>query len=99
MDDMVRLQEEGVYPSAFSAIRSPVLMLHGVYDPHPGQMIRANLESYLPQLEYHEWERCGHSPWNEKFVRDDFFTILHEWLGRRLVKETLRPNSASQDEA
>ena len=34
-DDMVRLQQEGVYPGAFSAIDAPVLMLHGSYDPHP----------------------------------------------------------------
>jgi hypothetical protein len=36
---MIRLQDHGVYPAAFSAIRSPVLMLHGAVDPHPGRMI------------------------------------------------------------
>lgn len=36
-NDMIRLQEAGVYPAAFAAIRSPVLMLHGTYDPHPGR--------------------------------------------------------------
>lgn len=79
-NDMVRLQEEGVYPAAFSAITSPVIMLHGAYDPHPGPLIRASLEPYLPQLEYREWERCGHSPWAEKFIRDEFFAVLKEWL-------------------
>jgi len=39
----VQLQEAGVYPAAFAAITSPVLMLHSTYDPHPGQMIRASL--------------------------------------------------------
>jgi pimeloyl-ACP methyl ester carboxylesterase len=84
-EDMVRLQEEGVYPAAFAAIRSPVLMLHGAGDPHPGQMIRASLEPYLPQLEYREWERCGHSPWLERAVRDQFFAVLRDWLARHLV--------------
>ena len=78
--DMIRLQEEGVYPSAFSLIRTPVIMLHGAYDPHPGQMIYSNLKQYIPQIEYHEWERCGHSPWNEKHIRDDFFSVLRQWL-------------------
>lgn len=82
--DMVRLQAEGVYPAAFSAIESPVLMLHGAYDPHPGQMIRASLGRYLPQLEYRQWERCGHSPWVEKFVREEFFAVLREWLVRHV---------------
>lgn len=82
--DMVRLQEEGVYPAAFAAITAPVLMLHGSVDPHPGAMIRASLEPYLPQLEYHEWPRCGHYPWLERAVREEFFDLLPRWLDRRL---------------
>jgi pimeloyl-ACP methyl ester carboxylesterase len=78
--DMLRLQESGVYPAAFAAIRSPVLMLHGAYDPHPGEMIRAGLAAHLPRLEYREWERCGHSPWRERLVREEFFAALRGWL-------------------
>ncbi len=82
--DMLRLQEEGVYPAAFRAIASPVLMLHGAYDPHPGRMIRASLAPYLAQMEYREWDRCGHSPWLERAVREEFFAVLGDWLARRL---------------
>jgi pimeloyl-ACP methyl ester carboxylesterase len=78
--DMLRLQDEGVYPAAFAAIRAPVLMLHGAADSHPGKMIRASLAPYLPQLEYREWARCGHYPWQERFVRDEFFAVLRAWL-------------------
>lgn len=78
--DMLRLQAAGVYPAAFAKIRSPVLMLHGAQDPHPGPMIRASLASHLPQLEYREWDRCGHYPWLERHVRDEFFTVLRTWL-------------------
>ena len=81
-DDMVRLQREGVYPKAFAAIDAPVIMLHGAVDPHPGCMIRSSLEPYLPQLEYRQWERCGHYPWLEEAVRDEFFAALREWLAR-----------------
>jgi len=80
-EDMIRLQEEGVYPAAFAAIDAPVLMLHGAVDPHPGPMIRSSLVPHLPQLEYREWERCGHYPWLEKAVREEFFIVLREWLG------------------
>ncbi len=82
--DMLRLQDEGVYPDAFAAITAPILMLHGAGDPHPGRMIRDNLAPYLPQLEYHEWDRCGHYPWLEAAVRDDFFARSAGWLTRRL---------------
>ena len=82
-DDMVRLQENGTYPAAFAAIQVPVRMLHGSFDPHPGAMIRDSLEPYIPQLEYREWERCGHIPWLERAAHREFFRVLHEWLGSR----------------
>lgn len=78
--DMIRLQEAGVYPAAFAAIRQPVLMLHGACDPHPGRMIFESLRPYLPRLEYRQWERCGHYPWLERAVREDFIAALKAWL-------------------
>jgi len=81
-EDMVRLQEKGVYPATFAAIDVPVIMLHGAADPHPGQMIQAGLKPYLPQLEYYEWERCGHYPWLERHVGVEFFAVLRDWLSR-----------------
>lgn len=79
-EDMVRLQAEGIYPAAFAAIRCPVLMLHGDYDPHPGELVRDSLLPYLPQLQYRELPRCGHSPWAERWAREEFFAALREWL-------------------
>lgn len=81
-NDMVRLQGEGIYPAAFASIKCPVLMVHGTFDPHPGRMIRASLQSYLPQLEYRELDECGHYPWLERAAAGAFFSILREWLGR-----------------
>jgi pimeloyl-ACP methyl ester carboxylesterase len=78
--DMMRLQDDGTYPVAFAAITSPVLMLHGAEDPHPGQMIREGLLPHVPQLEYVEWDRCGHLPWLERHVRDAFYDALTAWL-------------------
>ncbi len=85
-EDMVRLQEEGVYPAAFAAIEVPVIMLHGAVDPHPGRLIRASLKPHLPQMEYHEWDRCGHYPWLEKSVGDEFLAVLRQWLARRFAE-------------
>jgi pimeloyl-ACP methyl ester carboxylesterase len=79
-DDMVRLQDEGVYPVSFSAIQVPVLMLHGDYDPHPGRMIRDSLLPYIPDLEYVALANCGHSTWLERQARDAFFLTLSTWL-------------------
>jgi len=83
-DDMIRLQEEGIYPSTFSEIDVLVLMLHGDYDPHPGQMIRDSLLPHIPHLEYIELAKCGHSPCLEKQARAEFFHRLIDWLGLHL---------------
>ncbi len=84
--DMLRLQAEGVYPASFSAIEAPVLMLHGDRDPHPGDGVRASLEPHLPQLRYHEWPGCGHYPWLERGVREDFLSFLKLWLRERFAE-------------
>lgn len=81
--DMLRLQSEGVYPAAFESIASEVLMVHGAYDPHPGEMIRANLEPHLARLEYVELDACGHSPWRERQACERFFEVLRSWLEAR----------------
>lgn len=78
--DVLRLQSEGLYPAAFAAIRSPVLMLHGAEDPHPGRLTRDDLRAYIPHLEYRELRECGHSPWLERQARGEFFFILEGWL-------------------
>ncbi|HQK93266.1 MAG TPA: alpha/beta hydrolase [Armatimonadota bacterium] len=81
-EDMVRQQDAGVYPAAFALIRCPVAMFHGDYDPHPGRMICAGLRRLMPQIEYVEFEWCGHSPWEERHAREPFFAALSEWLER-----------------
>jgi hypothetical protein len=60
-------------------------MLHGAYDPHPGALIRDSLKPYLPQLEYRELQRCGHSPWVEQHARERFLGELRGWLAQQLA--------------
>lgn len=79
-NDMVRLQASGAYPAGFSSIECPVLMLHGTYDPHPGRMIRDSLHVHVPQIEYHEFEQCGHRPWIEAHARDRFLATTRHWI-------------------
>jgi len=78
--DMLRRQREGIFPTTLASIRTPVLMLHGDTDPHPGQRIRDGLRPVLPGLEYRELARCGHYPWLEREARDVFFAELRAWL-------------------
>lgn len=84
-DDELRLQAEGRHPAAFAAITAPVLMLHGADDPHPGEIISRGLAQLVPQLEYRELSRCGHSPWNEEYAHEKFYNELRAWLTKHLV--------------
>ncbi len=79
-DDMIAKQKAGIYPKAFAKISTPVSMLHGSRDPHPGKMIHKNLVKYMPQLEYIEFQRCGHYPWLEKHAHQAFYHKLNEKL-------------------
>ncbi|UCF22930.1 MAG: alpha/beta hydrolase [Ralstonia sp.] len=78
--NMLGLQHDGIYPRAFRAIQQPAIMLHGAEDPHPGRMIHASVVSHMPQLEYREFERCGHYPWLEVEAHKPFHAALREWL-------------------
>jgi len=78
--DMLRLQDAGVYPAAFAAIDVPALILYGDDDPHPGQMIHASLQAWMPGLERISWPNCGHSPWLERGARAAFYRTLKAWL-------------------
>jgi pimeloyl-ACP methyl ester carboxylesterase len=85
-DDMLELQRRGVYPAAFGAIRAPVLMVHGDFDPHPGNLIRASLLAHIPQLEYVELAHCGHYPWLEQPAAAEFFTVVRTWLKYQVIR-------------
>jgi pimeloyl-ACP methyl ester carboxylesterase len=90
-DDMLRLQNEGVYPAAFAAIRVPLLMVHGDFDPHPGRLIFNGLQHHLPQIDYVELEQCGHYPWLEKAAAGPFFACVRAWLGRHMLGGGMMP--------
>jgi pimeloyl-ACP methyl ester carboxylesterase len=81
--DVLRRQATGLEPQSFDAIVSPVLMLHGDDDPHPGTMIRETLLPHIPQLEYVGIPRCGHEPWRERHGREPFLAALRGWLRER----------------
>lgn len=83
--DMLRLQEKGTYPAAFSAIKVPVLMTHGTFDPHPGELVFNSLRPWIPQLEYRELDHCGHYPWLERGAADAFFSLIRAWLVQHLM--------------
>jgi pimeloyl-ACP methyl ester carboxylesterase len=79
-NDVLRLQEAGIEPEAFRAIRVPVAMVHGDDDPHPGEATYETLRRHIPQLAYVHFGKCGHIPWLERHARTRFLDALRTWL-------------------
>lgn len=79
-EDALSLQERGVQPAEFTRIQSPVIMIHGDDDPHPGSLIYKSLTPFIPNIQYRELPRCGHTPWIEREAKDRFYEILIECL-------------------
>ena len=59
-----------------SEIRSPVVAIHGDYDPHPADGVREPLSRVLRDFRFILLESCGHYPWLERAARDSFYGIL-----------------------
>lgn len=59
-------------------IECEVVAIHGDYDSHPAYGIKQSLENITDKLKFYELEKCGHSPWNEFYARDDFYSILRK---------------------
>jgi pimeloyl-ACP methyl ester carboxylesterase len=78
--DVIRLQDAGVEPAVFSTITCPVLMVHGDTDPHPGRSTYEILRQFVPQIEYREFDQCGHAPWRERWGREPFLGMIQDWV-------------------
>ena len=57
-------------------IKSPVVAIHGDYDPHPYEGIKNPLSPILKNFRFILLKNCGHYPWVEKKAKNEFYNIL-----------------------
>lgn len=79
-NDWLRLESVNVIPQIFTQITSPVMLVHGEADYHPGVVIHATLKAVLPDIHYAAIPRCGHYPWLEKYGEQPFRERVIAWL-------------------
>jgi pimeloyl-ACP methyl ester carboxylesterase len=85
---------QGVWPAAAEMRRSgellalarqivcPVTALHGAHDPSPAEGVRAPLAAHLGgPFAFRLLDRCGHTPWQERYAREPFYDVLRGELG------------------
>lgn len=61
-------------------IKTPVVAIHGDYDPHPQEGVEKPLSERLADFRMIILRHCGHTPWLEKKGKKEFFEILHKEL-------------------
>lgn len=87
------LRRSGGLLALGSQIQCPVTAIHGDYDPHPAEGVKAPLSSVLEDFRFISLEKCGHRPWIEKRAMGKFFAILRDELGRQHKKVAGKPQA------
>ncbi|HAY70943.1 MAG TPA: alpha/beta hydrolase [Saprospirales bacterium] len=54
----------------------PVIAFHGLEDPHPVKGVEIPLTACLADFRMIKLEKCGHTPWIEKYARERFLACL-----------------------
>lgn len=58
------------------SITCPVVAIHGDWDPHPADGVNVPLARELTNFKFVLLKKCGHRPWIERNVAEEFFNIL-----------------------
>lgn len=61
-------------------IQCPVIAIHGDYDPHPREGVEKLLSQMIEDFRFILLEKCGHTPWKEKYAKDAFYKIIEKQL-------------------
>lgn len=75
------MRHEGVLMDILSKISCPVVLVHGRMDPHPLEGVAEPMKEAHVQFVQNVLDRCGHSPFNEKFASEAFYCILDKFIG------------------
>lgn len=78
--DAEEMRSSGELLALGKRIQCPVVAIHGDYDPHPAEGVKAPLSRVLKDFRFISLENCGHKPWVERRARDFFYEILENEL-------------------
>lgn len=74
--EAARLRTEGGIVSAIKMIQGKIYLIQGALDPHPVNGVVIPLEESGILCSTYILDKCGHSPFMEKFAKDEFYDIL-----------------------
>jgi len=71
-----KLRSSGKLLQLGERIRCPVVAIHGEYDPHPYEGVKAPLSWVIKNFRFILLKKCGHHPWLERNAKDSFYRTL-----------------------
>ena len=74
--EAAKMRKSGELLEMGQKIKCPVVAIHGDVDPHPEEGVRLPLSKYVKDFKFILLDRCGHTPWIERFAREKFFEVL-----------------------
>ena len=77
--EAAKLRTDGKLLEVFQKIDSKIFLIQGQNDPHPAKGVMIPLQKNV-SCEAYVLEKCGHSPFMEKYVKDEFYSIFEEIL-------------------
>ena len=75
-EEAAKLRTNGTLLTSFKKIQSKLFLIQGEIDPHPAKGVIVPLRENGIKCESYVLEKCGHSPFMEKYAKEDFYRIL-----------------------
>lgn len=75
-DEAAELRKSGELLEIFKKITCKIYLVQGDKDPHPVRGVTIPLQENSVRCETYILENCGHSPFMEKYAKDNFYKIL-----------------------
>lgn len=75
-EEAAKLRSSGDLLKLFKQVKSKLFLIQGEMDPHPAKGVTIPLRENGVACETYILEKCGHSPFMEKYAREEFYEIL-----------------------
>ena len=74
--EAAKLRTSGDLLNCFARIKSRLHLIQGEFDPHPIKGVMIPLQENGVSCEIHILKKCGHSPFMEKYAKDELYNTL-----------------------
>lgn len=78
--EAAELRKSGKLLERFERISCPLVLIQGAVDPHPSEGVIQPLRDRNVDIKSYVLDKCGHTPWREKYAREEFARVLFSEL-------------------